>query len=136
MDSPSNMVYCERGGVLFGIISTGDIWRACRKQQTEVAINREFMSLRYGEYMKAKTIFEENESINALPVVTNGNILIGDYTRWDDLLILEYLINVVCGQTDDIWEDRKRVALVCPGRILQTDSVLLNCLESIWRHKL
>ncbi len=143
MDSPSNMVYCERGGVLFGIISTGDIWRTCRKQQTKVAINRKFISLRYGEYMKAKTIFEENESINAIPVVTNQNILIGDYTRWDDLLILEYLLNVVCGQTDDIWEDRKKVALVCPGRIftdrqrafelfrkyMEAQAVAVKCIE-------
>lgn len=143
MDSPSNIIYCEREARLLGMISTGDIWRAYKNQQDKVAINTKFMSLHYGEYVKAKTIFAEKESINALPVVTKDNVLIGNYIKWDDLLVLEYLIPEVSGQIIDIWEDKKRIALVRPGRdftdrqhfyelfkkYLETQNLTINCID-------
>lgn len=84
---PSNVVYCELHGKLVGIISTGDALRAYNSKSEDVRINKEFVYLYDGEYMKARTIFEERKSVNAIPVVTEDHVLIGDYTRWDDLKI-------------------------------------------------
>ncbi len=92
----SNMIYCELYGQLFGIISTGDILRV-HKGNTQVQVNKNFTFLHPGESMKARTIFKERESINALPVITKENFLIGDYTRWDDLIVLDYELSLAQG---------------------------------------
>ena len=76
------------------IISTGDIWRACTENKNVVSVNREFVYVCVGEYMKAKAAFKENAYINAIPVVTKDQILAGDYTRWDDLQVCEYLMEI------------------------------------------
>lgn len=94
MDFHSNMIYCELFGKLLGIISTGDILRAYRSGLEQVQINKNFTYLHSGENMKARTIFRENKNINALPVVTCGHCLIGDYSRWDDLLFLDYQLDI------------------------------------------
>lgn len=143
VEYPSNMIYCEKNGKLIGIISTGDILRAYRKQQERVAINKKYTALHYGEFMKAKEIFNANKNINALPVVTEDNVLIGDYTRWDDLLILECLTDMEYRQIEDILENKKTIVLVRPGRIftdrqrmyerlkkyLETQKVKVKCID-------
>lgn len=140
---PSNIIYCESEGRLFGIISTGDVLRAYQKQQDKVSINRKYSGVYYGEYMKAKNAFMENNKINAIPVVTNDNTLCGDYTKWDDLLILQRLIDTAYRQNTQLWKEKKTVALVYPGRIftdrqkifnkiktyLETQNVDIRCIE-------
>lgn len=141
VEAPSNMIYCEQNGKLLGIISTGDIWRACRTQQNKVILNNKYKKLYFGEYVKAKEVFKENERINALPVVTKDNVLIGDYTRWDDLLILKYLINA--GQNAKVWAQNKKIVLVRPGKAnvdrqnalelfrkyLEVQNISVRCIE-------
>lgn len=83
---PSNMIYCEADGKLFGIISMGDIERARENELSVVPINRSFTRVTKTEYMKAREIFREKEKINALPVVDETGSLLGDYSRWDDSL--------------------------------------------------
>ena len=115
MEQPSNIIYCEMDGKCKGIISLGDICRAYGEGRDKVDINRHFISIHYGEYMKAKQIFKEKEQINALPVITEDNVLIGDYTRWDDLLVLEHLIDVDNGQCVESRKNEQHIILVHPG---------------------
>lgn len=90
-ERPANVIYCELGGKLYGIISMGDVARAHGEGKKMVNINRTFSSVKSNEYMRVRHIFKEKENINAVPVVDENGILLGDYTRWDDLLVLEYL---------------------------------------------
>ena len=81
-DKPSNTIYCELHGELYGIITMGDVARSVEKF---VAINTQFMRLGEDDYMKARNIFFINPSINALPVVNHEGRIMGDWLRWDDL---------------------------------------------------
>lgn len=90
MARPSNVIYCEKNGKLHGIITMGDIQRACADNKNEVAANTHFTSLNTDENMKAHKIFDEKASINALPVL-DDDILTGDWIRWDDLRYGEYM---------------------------------------------
>lgn len=83
-ERPSNIIYCERNHKLYGIISMGDIARACRKNSRCVAVNRNYSFVLKEEYAKARKIFREKVTINAFPVVDNAHALIGEYSRWDD----------------------------------------------------
>lgn len=93
-ERPANVVYCELDGKLYGIISMGDVVRADKEGKNTVNINRIFTWVKPNEYMKVRQIFKENEKINAVPVMDvmdeKGGLL-GDYTRWDDLLVLKHL---------------------------------------------
>lgn len=113
VESPSNMIYCEAFGKLAGIISTGDILRAYRSDLEQVQVNRNFTCIHDGECMKARNIFKDRETINAIPVITKDNILAGDYTRWDDFWILDYELDI--GEFLD-WDDRQHIALVRPNQ--------------------
>ena len=72
LERPSNMIYCESKGRLYGIVSMGDVMRACKDGLREAAVNRRFTKLSPGESMRAREIFRERETINALPVVGEG----------------------------------------------------------------
>lgn len=84
MERPSNIIYCEKDGKLYGIISMGDIARAYEDGKASVTVNKRFMNVKPDGYMHARQIFKDNERINALPVVNNLHELLGDYSRWDD----------------------------------------------------
>lgn len=128
-EKPSNMIYCESEGKLVGLVSTGDICRALRANKNEVVINKKFTYLNYGEYAKAKAIFKERARINALPVVTKDHILIGDYTRWNDLLVLRYLIGSDNGQCVPEWVDKENIMLVRPGNAFEERQMFFNIME-------
>lgn len=111
-EHPSNMIYCETDGKLSGLISTGDIYRALENGKGEVAVNKNFSYLYCGEYMKARTIFLQKPSINALPVILEDRTLIGEYTRWDDIQWLKNTLNTGNGYHDATWFDGRKIALV------------------------
>lgn len=117
VERPSNVIYCEAHGKLFGIISTGDILRARERCLDTVKVNRKFTSLYKGEYMKAKDIFREKQGINALPIVTRDNVLIGDYTRWDELLAVRYELDIDGRSISPVLREGKKIALVYPNEI-------------------
>lgn len=73
-ERPSNIIYCELNEKLYGIISMGDIWRSktVNGNEKDVAINKNFMCVLQNEYMLAKTTFDKNPNINAIPIVTRG----------------------------------------------------------------
>lgn len=117
-ERPSNVIYCECNGKLYGIISVGDIFRA--KKKRAVKINEKFTSIKPHEYMKAKQMFIENRRINAIPVVGDDGQLLGDYVRWDDLIVLEHTSSFFWkSQMANIWEKIHSVALVKPSGVFQ-----------------
>ena len=132
-ERPANVIYCELSGKLYGIISMGDIVRADDEGKNAVNINRKFSSVKPNEYMKVRQIFNENEKINAVPVIDANGRLLGDYTRWDDLLVLDYL-NLFDGHTylaDSLrGREDKYIALVKPNDSFKKKLSIMEKLEA------
>lgn len=117
---PANMIYVEVNGLLYGIISMGDIYRANKAGEKCVGINTCFTSLRSEAYMKAKCIFKDRKNINALPVVDKSGKLLGDYTRWEDLICFERILSCFENPyTVDYCKRNRHVALVKPCNIFK-----------------
>lgn len=83
--NPSNVIYCEAEGKIYGIISGGDIERDYFAGRDYVTINKNFTWLYPNESMKAREIFHEKANINVIPVIDKEGVLLGDYKRWDKL---------------------------------------------------
>lgn len=105
-DRPLNVVYCEKGDKLLGIITMGDVYRAKTEGQRTVKLNTMFTCLHGFEYMKARTIFLESEKINALPIVDEEHRLIGDYSRWDDVFS-NYKLKFLKSKMVDVLSSKK-----------------------------
>lgn len=88
---PSNVIYCELNGKLYGIISMGDVERTKKTtpDARSMAINRGFTFVLKGEYIKAKNIFSESKRINAIPILDENGMLLGNYSRWNHLHWIE-----------------------------------------------
>ena len=115
MDRPSNMIYCEKNGCLYGLISMGDIRRACEAKKSVITINKKFTYVTEKEYMRVKNVFKENDKIHALPVTDERGVLLGDYTVWDDRLFLnESLYFVKKEFITKFIQEKERIALVMP----------------------
>ena len=84
--SPSNTIYFRKDGKLYGIISMGDIKRASHSGLGFVDVNVDFTYVLLGEYMKARYLFHTKKNINAIPVLDTDGNLVGEYSRWSDLL--------------------------------------------------
>lgn len=97
----------------------GDIARASVSGADCVIVNKHFTCIFYDGYMKARNLFCERNNINALPVADKNNVLLGDYSRWDDLLILKYVLKRE--QLTQVYA-YNHVALVCPCTIYQVRS--------------
>lgn len=91
MKRPADIIYCEKGGKLYGIISMGDIYRADKEGKDFVSVNKQFTSVEMGKYMYARHIFRDTNQINELPIVNHMNELVGEYSRWDDLISVNIL---------------------------------------------
>ena len=80
--------------------------------------------------MRAKKIFDEKRSINALPIVSEDNTLIGDYTRWDDFRWLDNQVNICKGGYNiEGWFDGQTIAFVQSNNIIKTKLKLDNILK-------
>lgn len=91
---PSDIIYCERNQKLHGIVSMGDIARASEVGADCVAVNTCFTCILYNEHMRARKIFHDKVNIHELPVVNESNVLLGAYSRWDDLLMNQYITHM------------------------------------------
>lgn len=113
MENPSNVVFGEKNGKIYGIISMGDIKRASEDNKDYVTVNRCFTYVRPNQYMRAKQIFESKNRINALPVVNDSNELLGYYSRWDDFESINDFEQLNKG-VEAFFEKTKNFALVRP----------------------
>lgn len=85
----SHVVYIERQGALYGIVTEKRIRQACVEQQHFVNINRQPKFVRRGEYMQAKRFFEGRDQMLYLPVLDEDGYLCGEYKKEDELTYLE-----------------------------------------------
>lgn len=130
---PSNMVYVEVKGILYGIISMGDVHRAERTGRDSVKINTCFTAVSSIEYMRVRQLFKEKAGINALPVVTADKKLLGDYSRWDDLLWIGKVGTISDTRIlKGFWEKNSKVAIVKPALGYELKNKI--CLE--WKQVL
>ena len=83
----SEIIYIVRHNRLYGIICMGEVF--CQNYCGEIKINRYFTTVTGFSIYKAYEIFKRNKKINKIPVVNEHGELIGDYSRWDDLLFIE-----------------------------------------------
>ncbi|MDE7177471.1 MAG: adenylyltransferase/cytidyltransferase family protein [Lachnospiraceae bacterium] len=129
MERPSNVIYCEKNMKLYGIISMGDVHRAYEAGKDFVTVNKCFTSVRPNEYMRVKQIFKDNNKINALPVVSVDNELLGEYSRWDDFIAINDFEQLKANKyAEDFWKKNRRFALVNPCK----DFVKKKELMRIW----
>lgn len=142
LEKPSNMIYCvTKTNQLLGIISMGDIAKAGRAGIRYVKINKNFTCILKNEYTKARELFCKKKSINALPIVGKNRILLGDYTRWDDLKCeLSYLwrksIEWFCQQYNCVYLvypcayfDEKKEVFETFKDYLLSHGITVNCIE-------
>ena len=87
---PSDLIYMEHKDQLYGLVSMGDIVRACAEGQKTVRINTSFRKAEKNEYLRAREIFFKNTRIHELPVTDEKGRLCGAFSRFDDLLFLKY----------------------------------------------
>lgn len=112
----SSVVYCERNGRLYGMITMGDIAKAYRNGRKEVDINTNFTRLADREYARARKIFHARAVINVLPIVDDAGIITGDYLRWNDIA-LNKCMSGTRGDIDIIRE--KKIAFIKPCAMFQ-----------------
>lgn len=129
-ERPSNVIYCEIKEKIIGLISLRDIYKAYENGMDRVKITINFSFVRIGEYMRAKKIFDEKRRVNALPIVSEDNSLIGDYTRWDDFRWLDNKVNICKGGYNiDGWFDGQIIAFVQSNNITKEKMKLNNILK-------
>lgn len=88
MEKTSEIVYIIKENRLYGIVSMGDILHH-RDSEGGVKINKTFTSLTGFNLIKAREIFKARTNIHKIPVINEKGELIGDYSRWDDMLYIE-----------------------------------------------
>lgn len=87
LEKTSEVVYVNKGNKLYGIIGMGEALR--QDEKGNVFINKSFTSLSGYNVMKAHEIFQDKLRIHKIPVVNEQGELVGDYSRWEDLLFIE-----------------------------------------------
>lgn len=88
LEKTSEIVYIVKDHKLYGIVCMGEILYG-HKQNSSVKINKNFTKLRGFNVIDAHEIFQSRRSINKIPVVDEQEKLIGDYSRWDDMLYIK-----------------------------------------------
>ena len=87
LEKTSEIIYIIKDKKLYGIVCLGDILR--HSQNGEIKINKTFMFMTGYNIVKAHEIFQTKRNIHKIPVVNEEGELIGDYSRWDDMLYIE-----------------------------------------------
>lgn len=85
IEKTSEIIYITKEGSLYGIVCMGEAL-AAHKQNGLVRINKSFTLLEDKNVMKAHEIFRDRGNINKIPIVDEQGRLVGDYSRWDDML--------------------------------------------------
>lgn len=87
LEKTSDIVYITRDKKLYGIVGRKEV--LCGGLNGEIAINKFYTFLTDYNVIKAHEIFQRNGQIHKIPVVNEWGELLGDYSRWDDILFIE-----------------------------------------------
>lgn len=114
----SSVVYIERQGVFYGIVTEKRICQACTEQRDFVNINRQPKFVRRGEYMQAKRFFEGRDQMLYLPVLDEDGYLCGEYRKEDELTYLECFMHRYAKfyAEEKLLKISRRVNLIRPNR--------------------
>ncbi len=88
LEKTSEIIYVTRDKKLDGIVCMGEVLYD-HKQNSEARINRYFTFLTGYDFVKAYDIFRNKRKVNKIPVIDAQGMLLGDYSRWDDMLFVE-----------------------------------------------
>lgn len=139
---PSNAVYIERDGILYGLITSGRIARSHDAKTRRVPFNKKFTSVHQEEYWRVRQIFGDKANINVLPVVSEDGHLLGDYVRWNDFIGTDHA-ELLCKDPyvlQHLKEDIQDIVFVAPaihGEGTNRDKMFLwwrQTLESVGIH--
>lgn len=87
LEKTSEIIYIVKNSALYGIISTGEVFR--HSLNMDVKINKDFTVLTGFNVIHAHQIFRKRANIHKIPVVNERGELLGDYSRWDDMLYIK-----------------------------------------------
>lgn len=85
LEKTSEIIYIARKGKLYGIVCMRE---ALHCKNGSVQINKSFTALDGYDVTKAHEIFQRRGSVHKIPVVNEDGALLGDYSRWDDILYI------------------------------------------------
>ena len=90
INKTSDIVYIVKNKKLYGIICMNEVLRDIYKcvGEGQIEINQNFTVLTECNVVKAHELFQRNPLITKIPIVNDGE-LVGDYSRWDDMLYIE-----------------------------------------------
>lgn len=88
LEKTSEIIYVVKDNKLYGIVCMAEVLYG-HKLNPIVKINRTYTVLTGFNIIKAHEIFRSRSSINKIPVVNREGELIGDYSRWNDMLYIE-----------------------------------------------
>lgn len=134
-DRPSNAVYIEWGGILCGLLTSGDITRNHDGKTRRIPFSKKFTYVHPEEYMHVRQIFRDKENINVLPIVSEDGRLLGDYMRWSDLICRDYA-EVLCKDPYVLQELKSYIqnaVFVAPAIRGETNR---NVMFSWWKQRL
>lgn len=87
MNQTSEVIYVVKDQKLSGIVCIGEILKS--KDHQKIAVNKNFTFLVGFDMIEAYKVFKEKKRINHIPVVDKEGNLLGDYSRWDDMLFIQ-----------------------------------------------
>lgn len=87
LEKTSEIIYVNKGRKLYGIISMGETLN--QDKDGRIMINKRFTFLSEYNVTKAHEIFRDKRWIHKIPVTNRNGELIGDYSRWDDIMFIE-----------------------------------------------
>ncbi|MBD5521746.1 MAG: adenylyltransferase/cytidyltransferase family protein [Lachnospiraceae bacterium] len=77
MHYEDEVLYIHKAGKMLGVCSIGDLERFYERNEQELKINQQYIFLKKIDYHMALEFFKRRETINEIPVVTDGNELTG-----------------------------------------------------------
>lgn len=83
----TNIIYFEKKGYLYGIVTSGDIYRGRSEKKDYICIRTDFVRLDIKNPIYALRVFFDNSRICNLPCVNNSGQLIGEYERWNSMIV-------------------------------------------------
>lgn len=87
IEKTSEIIYIVKNKKLYGIVCMGEVLYGHR-QNVEVMIRKSFKFLTGYNLVKASAIFRQYRNIHKIPIVDEKGELVGDYSRWDDVLFI------------------------------------------------
>lgn len=81
MQYDDEVIYVLKEGMIFGVVSIGDLERFYKYELLELRINTKYRSLPTVDYDAADKFFRQIKTVNELPVVSADNSLVGVIRR-------------------------------------------------------